>query len=362
MAKNMQPGQNCQQTDHQDNENRSRIKPWNRGARAPRERIIPNPKLKLLDQVREIMRLRHYSIRTERCYCDWIRRYLQFHAMKSRADLEAGEAKIELFLGDLAVHGQVAASTQNQAFNALLFLYREVLGQELGSIQALRADRPARLPTVLTPEEARQVIQAMAGTPQLVVKLLYGSGLRLMEALRLRVKDIDFKMKQLTVRDGKGAKDRYTVLAESVMPMLREHLARVKLTHEEDLKTGHGSVYLPGALDRKYRGAPKEWAWQYVFPARGLSNDPRSGKTRRHHLDEAAVHKAIKIAARRVGITKRVSSHTFRHSFATHALQRGADIRTIQELLGHEDVSTTMIYTHVLRVGGSGLKSPLDCW
>jgi integron integrase len=325
------------------------------------EAVVPNPKLKLLDQVREVLRLRHYSIRTEQSYCDWIRRYIRFHQMKSRAELSPGEAKVEQFLSDLAVNGRVAAATQNQAFNALLFLYREVLHQPFENVQAVRAKRPVRVPTVLTAEEVKQVIQAMSGTPQLVAKLLYGSGLRLMEALRLRVKDLDFEMKQLTVRDGKGAKDRYTVLAEGVIPTLREHLAVVRLTHEEDLRAGYGAVYLPGALERKYPNAAREWGWQYVFPARDLSKDPRSGVTRRHHLDEATINKAIKAAVVRVGITKQASSHTFRHSFATHALQRGADIRTIQELLGHNDVSTTMIYTHVLRQGGSGMRSPLDC-
>jgi len=331
------------------------------GGHLGREGIIPNPKLKLMDQVREVMRLKHYSIRTERCYCDWIRRYIKFHGMRSREDLAAGEAKVELFLSDLAVNGHVAASTQNQAFNGLLFLYREVLHQPLRNIDAVRADRPARVPVVLTVEEARQVIMAMAGTTQLVVKLLYGSGLRLLEALRLRVQDLDFGMKQLTVRDGKGAKDRYTMLAEGVLVPLKEHLEKVRLRHQEDLAQGHGAVYLPGALDRKYPAAPREWRWQYVFPARDLSKDPRSDQIRRHHLDEVTIHRAIKLAVSRTGITKRVSSHTFRHSFATHALQRGADIRTIQELLGHNDVSTTMIYTHVLRTGGSGMKSPLDC-
>jgi len=326
-----------------------------------RESVIPNPKAKLLDQVREIMRLRHYSIRTEQSYCDWIRRYIKFHGMQSREELTPGTSKVELFLSDLAVRGQVAASTQNQAFNALLFLYREVLKEPFDNIQAVRAKRPVRVPVVLTPEEVRQVIEVMSGTPQLVVKLLYGSGLRLMEGLRLRVQELDFEMKQLTVRDGKGAKDRFTVLSERLIPLLREHLERVRLTHQEDLRQGFGSVYLPGALDRKYPKAAREWGWQYVFPARDLSIDPRSGVTRRHHLDEATINKAIKAAVIRVGINKRVSSHTFRHSFATHALQRGADIRTIQELLGHNDVSTTMIYTHVLRQGGSGMKSPLDC-
>jgi len=329
---------------------------------APRlEGILPNPKLKLLDQVREVLRLKHYSIRTEYCYCDWIRRYIKFHHMHLREELTPGEAKIELFLSDLAVNGHVAASTQNQAFNALLFLYREVLHQDLQNIQAVRADRPARIPVVLTIEEVKQLILAMSGTTQLVAKLLYGSGLRLMEALRLRVKDLDFEMRQLTVRDGKGAKDRYTVLADNVIPALREHLERVRLIHEADLRQGGGAVYMPGALDRKYPNAAREWRWQYVFPAQGLSKDPRSGLVRRHHLDEATIARAIKLAVSRLGIVKRVSSHTLRHSFATHALQRGADIRTIQELLGHQDVSTTMIYTHVLRHGGAGMKSPLDC-
>jgi integrase len=222
--------------------------------------IVPNPKLKLLDPVREVMRLKHYSIRTERCYCDWIRRYIQFHGMRSREDLQGAEPKIEQFLSDLAVSGHVAASTQNQAFNALLFLHREILHQTLENIQAVRADRPVRVPTVLTPDEVKQVIGAMSGTPQLVAKLLYGSGLRLMEGLRLRVKDLDLEMKQLTVRDGKGAKDRYTVLAEGVIPALREHLAGVRLTHEEDLRAGGGAVYLPGALDRKYPNAAKRRA------------------------------------------------------------------------------------------------------
>jgi integron integrase len=314
-----------------------------------------------MDQVREVLRLRHYSIRTERSYCDWIKRYVKFHNMESRTDLDGGEGKIEAFLSELAVKGNVAVSTQNQAFNALLFLYHQVLHQALGNIQAVRATRPVRVPIVLTQEEVRQVILAMSGTPQLIVKLQYGSGLRLMETLRLRVQDVDLGMKQITVRNGKGAKDRYTVLAEAVVPVLREHLERVRLTHQEDLREGQGAVYLPDALERKYLGAARDWRWQYVFPARDFSTDPRSGARRRHHVDEATVNKAIKLAVGRVGLTKRASSHTFRHSFATHALQRGADIRTVQELLGHEDVSTTMIYTHVLRTGGSGMKSPLDC-
>ena len=324
------------------------------------EAVIPNPKGKLLDQVREVMRLRHYSIRTEQSYCDWIRRYVKFHGMKSREEMFPAEPRVEAFLTDLAVRGRVAASTQNQAFNALLFLYREVLKQPFENVQAMRADRPTRVPIVLTVEEVKAVIGAMGGTPQLVAKLLYGGGMRMMEVLRLRVQDIDCGMKQITVRDGKGFKDRYTVLPETVMMPLQEHLERVRLVHNQDLANGNGAVYLPYALERKYKYAARDWRWQYVFPARDLSRDPRTGIVRRHHTDEATINKAIKLAVARAGITKRASSHTFRHSFATHALQRGADIRTVQELLGHEDVSTTMIYTHVLRVGGSGMKSPLD--
>jgi integron integrase len=280
--------------------------------------------------------------------------------MKSRSELEPAEAKIETFLSDLAINGHVAVSTQNQAFNALLFLYQQVLHQKLGNVQAIRATRPQRVPIVLTPEEVRKVLSALTGTPQLVVKLLYGSGLRLTEALRLRVQDVDFAMKQITVRDGKGFKDRFTVLPDSLIPALQDHLASKRLTHEEDLRVGCGEVYLPYALERKYRHAARDWRWQYVFPARDLSLDPRSGLKRRHHLDEATIGKAIKAAVERVGLTKRASSHTFRHSFATAALQAGADIRTVQELLGHEDVSKTMIYTHVLRTGSAGMKSPLD--
>jgi len=322
--------------------------------------ITPNPKLKLLDQVREVMRLKHYSFRTERAYTDWIRRFVKFHAMKCREDMHPAREKMELFLSDLAVNGQVAAATQNQAFNALLFLYREVLHTPLEGVQAVRAQRPVTVPTVLTPEEVKKVMSAMSGQPLLVVKLIYGSGLRLMEALRLRVKDVDFEMNQVTVHDGKGAKDRFTVLPESLKPALREHLEGVRLTHAEDLREGFGAVHLPGALERKWPGAAREWGWQYVFPARGRSLDPRTGVARRHHLDEATVNKAIKATLVRAGIVKNVSSHTFRHSFATHLLQRGSDIRTIQELLGHNDVSTTMIYTHVLNRGGRGVQSPLD--
>ena len=315
----------------------------------------------LLDQVRDVLRLHDYSIHTERSYIDWIKRYVQFHQMRSREDLADGERKIEAFLTDLAVRGKVAAATQNQAMNALVFLYRKVLEKPLAeAIDAVRAERRVNVPVVLTREEFSGVIAVMDGVPQLIVKLLYGSGLRILEAVRLRVKDVDFAMKQVTVRAGKGEKDRFTTLPASLIPLLQNQLQRVKGFHELDLAQGHGAVYLPYALERKYPGAATDWSWQYLFPARDVSTDPRGGVVRRHHVDPAVVNKAIKVAARRAGLTRVISAHTFRHSFATHLLQRGTDIRTIQELLGHADVATTMIYTHVLQQGGQGVPSPLD--
>jgi len=315
---------------------------------------------RLLDQVRQVLRLHHYSIRTERAYCDWIRRYVKFHGMKSRADLQEAKAKVELFLTDLAVRGEVAAATQNQALNALLFLYGRVLEQPLAGVDAVRATRPKKMPTVLTAEEVRRVLGLMSGPAQLVVKLLYGSGLRLLEALRLRVKDIDFKLLTVTVRGGKGGADRITTLAVNLAAPLQEHLERVQAQFAADGQAGLAGVWLPGALDRKFPSAGREWGWQWVFPSKSISVDPRSGLKRRHHVDPNTIDKAIRAAALKAGLAKRVSSHTFRHSFATHLLQRGTDIRTIQDLLGHKDVSTTMIYTHVLRQGGLGVKSPLD--
>ena len=321
----------------------------------------PEPTPKLLDQVRQVLRIHHYSIHTERAYMDWIVRYVCFHRMRSRNDLVPTEAKIEAFPTDLAVNGKVAAATQNQAMNALVFLYKRVLNHAMdGPINAVRADRKLNVPVVMTREEVAAVLSLMDGTAQLVAKLLYGSGLRIMEAVRLRVKDIDFQMKQLTVRSGKGDKDRFTTFPATIAPLLQSHLAGVKTLHQQDLAQGHGEVYLPHALDRKYPNAPKEWGWQYLFPARDPSVDPRSGVTRRHHVDPSVINKAIKVAVRRAGLTKRISAHTFRHSFATHLLQRGTDIRTIQQLLGHNDVATTMIYTHVLQQGGQGVTSPLD--
>jgi integron integrase len=316
---------------------------------------------KLLQEIRTVLRLHHYSIHTERAYVEWVVRFIRFHGMRSRAALFPAEPKIEAFLTDLAVHGNVAAATQNQAMNALVFLYKRVLNHSLeGYINAIRADKKVNIPVVMTREEVAAIIALLDGTPHLVTKLLYGSGLRIMEAVRLRVKDIDFPMKQLTVRSGKGDKDRFTTFPATLTPLLQNHLARVKTLHQQDLAQGHGEVYLPHALARKYPHTAKEWGWQYIFPARDVSVDPCSGVTRRHHVDPSVVNKAIKAAVRRAGLTTHISAHTFRHSFATHLLQRGTDIRTIQQLLGHNDVATTMIYTHVLQQGGQGVPSPLD--
>jgi len=313
---------------------------------------------KLLDQVRDAIRLKHYSIRTEEAYVNWIKRYIFFHGVRHPAEM--GAAEVEAFLTHLAVKENVAASTQNQALSALLFLYREVLHQELGPVDALRAKRPKRLPTVLTKEETLRLIGCLSGTHQLMAKLIYGSGIRLMECLRLHVKDLEFERRAIIVRDGKGAQDRVTVLPDSLIPLLQEHLQRVKALHQQDLARGFGSVYLPDALARKYPNADKEWSWQYVFPAGSLSPDPRSGVVRRHHLHESSLQKAIKEAARLAGIAKPVGPHTLRHCFATHLLEAHYDIRTVQELLGHKDVKTTMVYTHVLNRGGLAVRSPLD--
>jgi integron integrase len=316
---------------------------------------------KLLDEVRQVLRLHHYSIHTERSYVEWIIRFVRFHGMRSRKDLFPAEPKIESFLTDLAVNGHVAAATQNQAMNALVFLYKRFLHHAMeGRINAVRADKKLNVPVVMTRDEVAAVISLLDGTAQLVAKLFYGSGLRIMEAVRIRVQDIDVQMKQLTVRSGKGDKERFTTFPVTLTPLLQNHLARVKTLHQQDSAQGHGAVYLPHALARKAPHTAKAWGWQYVFPARNLSVDPRSGITRRHHVDPSVINKAIKVAVRRAGLTKHISAHTFRHSFATHLLQRGTDIRTIQQLLGHNDLATTMIYTHILQQGGQGVPSPLD--
>ena len=314
---------------------------------------------KLLDQVREKIRIRHYSIRTEEAYVSWIKRYILFH--EKRHPNEMGKSDIEAFLSHLAIDRKVSASTQNQAFNALLFLYRHVLEKEIGdNINAVRAKKPKRLPTVMTKEETVKVINALTGVHQLMAKLLYGSGLRLMECARLRVKDMDIDRLQILLREAKGNKDRVTMLPESVVPSLKDHLLHVKQLFENDLKQGYGRVYLPHALERKYPKTNRQWGWQYVFPAKSLSVDPRSRVKRRHHIHENSLQKAVKKAADLAGIIKSISCHTFRHSFATHLLEDGYDIRTVQELLGHKNLNTTMIYTHVLNKGVKAVRSPLD--
>ncbi|MFS8779744.1 integron integrase [Synechococcus sp. R55.6] len=319
---------------------------------------IPRPR-KLLEQVSDALRVKHYSYQTEKSYLLWIRRFILFH--NKRHPKEMGGEEINAFLTHLAVEGKVAASTQNQALSALLFLYREVLHLELDlDLDAVRAKRSRYLPTVLTPEEVKAIIVHLSGIHRLVVQVLYGSGLRLAEAQQLRVKDVDFNQRQLVIRNSKGMESRLTMLPETLVEPLQEHLLWAKRQHQQDLEQGYGSVYLPFALERKYPNAEREWSWQYVFPAERLSQDPRTGITRRHHLHESGLQRAIKQAVQKTGIPKRVSCHTFRHSFATHLLQNGYDIRTVQELLGHKDVKTTMIYTHVLNKGGRGVRSPLD--
>jgi integron integrase len=314
---------------------------------------------KLLDQVSDAIRLKHYSYRTEQTYKEWIKRYILFH--KKRHPKDMGEDEIQAFISHLAVERNIAASTQNQALSAVLFLYRHVLQRDVQlPSQIIRAEKSKTLPTVLTPQEVVAVLNTMQGVPQLMAKILYGSGLRLMECLRLRVKDIDFGNHQILVRDGKGEEDRSTILPESLVPDLRLHLKTVALIHERDLKKGLGEVHLPYALKRKYPNAAREFIWQYIFPALSPSQDPQTKQIMRHHADPSVLQKSIREAAKRAKIDKPVTPHTFRHSFATHLLQNGYDIRTVQELLGHKDVKTTMIYTHVLQRGGLAVKSPLD--
>lgn len=320
--------------------------------------VAPQPP-KLLDQVRDRLRVKHYSIRTETQYVQWIRRFILFHDKRHPKDM--GVAELEAFLTHLAVEGRVAASTQNQALSALLFLYREVLAINLPWLDnVVRAKTPQRLPVVLTRQEVVSVLDGMSGVYGLMARLLYGTGMRLMECVRLRVKDVDFEQAEILIRDGKGAKDRVTMLPQSLVEALRAHLKIRQRLYEEDRAKGMASVYLPDALDRKYPNAAVDWAWQYIFNSGSYSIDPRSGAERRHHIDEKLLQRAVKKAVVASGIAKLATPHTFRHSFATHLLQSGYDIRTVQELLGHADVQTTMIYTHVLNRGGRGVVSPLD--
>ena len=319
------------------------------GARAPR----------LLDEVRRVLRLKHYSLRTEAVYVGWIRRFILVNGKRHPRDM--GEVEVEGFLSRLAVQGKVAAATQNQALAALLFLYKQVLGIELPWMEGvIRAKRSQRVPTVLSREEITRVLGRMDGRPWLLASLLYGTGMRLMEVLRLRIKDVDFGRSEITVRDGKGGKDRRTMLPRSLAGALQREIERASLLHEADLREGFGAAWLPYALARKYPEASREVGWQYVFPAARRSRGPRDGTERRHHFDDGVLSRALKEACRLAGIVKPVSAHTLRHSFATHLLEAGHDIRTVQELLGHKDVATTQIYTHVLNRGGHGVLSPLD--
>ena len=309
--------------------------------------------------MRDVIRRKHYSIRTEQAYIDWIKRFIIYHGKRHPGEMAEGE--VAEFLTHLARHLDVAASTQNQALSALLFLYKEVLKHEIGWLQKVeRAKKPPKLPVVLSRAEVKQIFGHLHGVPKLMAGLLYGSGLRLMECVRLRIKDIDFELAQITVRDAKGGKDRITMLPLNMSEPLRRHLLRVKAQHEQDLEDGFGSVHLPFALARKSPKAAREWPWQYAFPSSRLSIDPRNGEKRRHHIAEGLLQSALKRAVDAAGIVKRANCHSLRHSFATHLLSKGYDIRTVQELLGHKDVGTTMIYTAVLNRPGIGVKSPLD--
>ncbi|WP_444979539.1 integron integrase [Geobacter hydrogenophilus] len=309
--------------------------------------------------LRTRIRLKHYSLRTEQTYTEWAKRYILFHGKRHPAEM--GKEEVEAFLSHLAVKHNVSASTQNQAKAAILFLYREVIGSELPWLDDVEeAKRPQRLPVVLTVSEVQALLSRLKGTHALMGRLMYGTGMRLMETVRLRVKDVDFDRREIIVREGKGAKDRITMLPQATVEPLQEHLTGIRRLHDEDLRAGFGEVHLPHALGNKYPNAGREWGWQYVFPAKQLSVDPRTGVTRRHHADEKGIQRAIRQAVRDAGLAKPATPHTLRHSFATHLLQSGYDIRTVQELLGHKDVQTTMIYTHVLNRGGKGVESPLD--
>ena len=325
-----------------------------------KQKFKPDPKLKLMDQTRQVLRYHHYAYRTEQTYCDWIMRYIKFHGGKTHPT-QMGKTQIDTFLSHLATHDKVSASTQRQALNAIIFLYRHVIDQPIeDQFEPVKAKKHTRPPVVMTQSEVSRVMSNMEGTHLLMAKILYGCGLRLMECVRLRVQDLDFDRNILYVRDAKGVKDRTTLFPQAIRTELQQHLEKVKRLHDEDLAKGYGNVYMPGALAKKYPSASMEFRWQYVFPSKNLSCDPRSNAKRRHHVLESGLQKAVKVAVDKAGITKRVSCHTFRHSFATHLLENGVNIRVVQELLGHADVKTTEIYTHVMEKDISAVSSPLD--
>jgi integron integrase len=325
-----------------------------------KQKFKPDPKLKLMDQVRQVLRYHHYALNTERRYCAWILRFIRFHGGKTHP-AQMGKIEIEAFLSHMATHDHVSASTQRQALNAIIFLYRHVLDQPVeDQLDPVRAKKYRRPPVVMTQSEVRRVLANMQGTHLLMAKIMYGGGLRLMECIRLRVQDFDFDRNLVFVRDGKGGKDRTTILPKSLQPDLKHHLERVRELHNQDLEKGYGSVYMPGALGKKYPSAAKEYRWQYAFPGKNLSRDPRGSELRRHHALESGLQKAVKAAEDKAGIVKRATSHTFRHSFATHLLESGVNIRVVQELMGHADVKTTEIYTHVMEKDISVVSSPLD--
>jgi len=315
-------------------------------------------KPKLLDQVRTELRRRNYSYRTEKSYIQWIIRYIRFHDTRHPDTLS--DSHVEEYLNHLAIKRKVAPSTQNQALCAIVFLYKNIIKREIGDLDVTWAKKPKRLPVVFTEQEVKSILTHLNGSKRLMAMLMYGAGLRLVECLSLRIKDIDFQYKQITVHNAKGAKDRVTMLPEAIVKPLKNHLQKVRKLHQKDLQEGYGSVYLPFALERKYPNAAQEWAWQFVFPASRISKDPRSGIERRHHVYETVIQKAMKTAMKNAGIHKHGSCHTLRHSFATHLLKAGYDIRTVQELMGHKSVETTQIYTHVLNRGGRGVQSPVD--
>jgi len=341
------------------------VRPW---MSRRSDRLVPNPKLKFLEQCREVMRFKQLAGRSEEAYLQWIKRFILFHRSRGengawvwRHPQAMGAAEVRAFLTDLAVARRVSAATQNQALNALLFLYREVVGGDLEWVEGFeRAERSRRVPVVLAPGEVQVLLAQLPGIYELIGRLLYGSGLRLLEGLRLRVKDVDFARRQIIVRGGKGDKDRVTMLPESLRTAIEEHLKGVKRQWAEDVAAGFGRVWLPPGLRHKFPKAEWEWGWQWVFPSAELSLDPETKVRRRHHVTDSAVQSAIKAAASRAGLVKRVTPHTLRHSFATHLLENGYDIRTVQDLLGHKDVSTTQIYTHVMQKPGLGVRSPLD--